>query len=82
MIHQPLGGFQGQASDVEIQAREMLRVKQEINRIMAKHTGKDLKQIEKDSDRDFFMTSTEAKEYGLVDEVYERPKLEKVEKGR
>lgn len=72
MIHQPLGGFQGQASDVEIHAREMLRVKHELNRIMARHTGKEIKQIEKDSDRDFFMTSVEAKEYGIIDEVFEK----------
>lgn len=72
MIHQPLGGFQGQASDVEIQAREMLRVKQELNHILSSHTGKDIKQIEKDSDRDFFMTAAQAKEYGIIDEVFGR----------
>jgi ATP-dependent Clp protease protease subunit len=72
MIHQPLGGFQGQASDVEIHAREMLRIKQEINRILSKATGKEVKTLEKDSDRDFFMTAMEAKEYGLIDDVYER----------
>lgn len=72
MIHQPLGGFRGQASDVEIQAREMLRVKQELNEILARHTGKDVKTIEKDSDRDKFMTAFEAKAYGLVDEVFEK----------
>lgn len=71
MIHQPLGGFKGQASDVEIQAREMLRIKQEVNRILSSHTGKDIKQIEADSDRDFFMTAVEAKEYGIIDEVHE-----------
>jgi ATP-dependent Clp protease protease subunit len=72
MIHQPLGGFQGQASDVEIQAREMLRVKHELNRILSRHTGKDIKQIEKDSDRDFFMTGDQAREYGLIDDLLER----------
>lgn len=72
MIHQPLGGFQGQASDVEIHAREMLRVKQELNNILAHHTGRDLKQVEVDSDRDFFMTTSQAREYGLIDEVFER----------
>jgi ATP-dependent Clp protease protease subunit len=72
MIHQPLGGFSGQASDVEIHAREMLRVKQELNHILAHHTGKPLKQVEVDSDRDFFMTSGQAKEYGLIDDVFER----------
>ena len=71
MIHQPLGGFKGQASDVEIQAREMLRVKQEVNRILSVHTGKDIKRIEADSDRDFFMTAPEAREYGIIDEVHE-----------
>lgn len=72
MIHQPLGGFSGQASDVEIHAREMLRIKHELNQILAYHTGKPLKQVEVDSDRDFFMTSEQAKEYGLIDDVFER----------
>lgn len=72
MIHQPLGGFSGQASDVEIHAREMLRIKHELNHILAYHTGKPLKQVEVDSDRDFFMTSAQAKEYGLIDDVFER----------
>ena len=77
MIHQPLGGFQGQASDVEIHAREMLRVKHEINTILSHHTGKEHKQLEKDSDRDNFMTSFEAKEYGLIDEVFDVSKKKK-----
>jgi ATP-dependent Clp protease protease subunit len=72
MIHQPLGGFSGQASDVEIHAKEMLRIKSELNRILAYHTGKPLKQVEQDSDRDFFMTSAQAKEYGLIDDVFEK----------
>ena len=72
MIHQPLGGFSGQASDVEIHAKEMLRVKSEINRILHHHTGKSLKQIEADSDRDFFMTSEQAKEYGIIDDLFVR----------
>jgi ATP-dependent Clp protease protease subunit len=72
MIHQPLGGFQGQASDVEIQAREMMRVKAELTKILAHHTKKDTKTIERDSDRDYFMTGEQAKEYGIIDEVYER----------
>ena len=80
MIHQPLGGFQGQASDVEIHAREMLRVKREINQILSRHTGKDLKQIEKDSDRDFYMTAAEAKDYGLIDEIFEKRIVERKEK--
>ena len=69
MIHQPLGGFQGQASDVEIQAKEMLRMKETLNEILSNHTGQSIKKIQKDTDRDFFMSGVEAKEYGLVDEV-------------
>ena len=69
MIHQPWGGTQGTASDISIQAKEILRMKEELNKILAKHTGQPIAKIEKDSDRDFFMSSQEAKEYGLVDEV-------------
>jgi len=69
MIHQPLGGFQGQATDVDIQAREILRMREELNNILAKHTGQSLKKIEKDTDRDFFMSGKQAQEYGLVDDV-------------
>ena len=69
MIHQPLGGFQGQASDVDIQAREILRMREELNTILIKHTGQTLKKVEKDTDRDCFMTGKQALEYGLVDEV-------------
>jgi len=69
MIHQPLGGFQGTATDVDIQAREILRMREELNEIMVKHTGQTLKKIEKDTDRDLFMTGKLALEYGLVDEV-------------
>ena len=69
MIHQPWGGAQGTATDIHIQAQEILRNKQTLNEILAHHTGKDLKQIEKDTDRDYFMSSQEAKNYGLVDEV-------------
>ncbi len=72
MIHQPLGGFSGQASDVEIHAKEMLRIKQELNHILANHCGKPLAQVEEDSDRDFFMSAAQAKEYGLIDDVFER----------
>lgn len=71
MIHQPLGGFQGQVSDIQIHANEMLRMKKELSEIMAFHTGKTLAQIEKDSDRDNFMSAHEAKVYGLIDEVME-----------
>ena len=69
MIHQPLGGFQGTASDISIHANEILRVKETLNQIMANHTGKELEQVQKDTDRDFFMSGTEAKEYGLIDHV-------------
>jgi ATP-dependent Clp protease protease subunit len=69
MIHQPLGGFQGQATDIDIQAREILRMREELNSILMKHTGQSLKKIEKDTDRDLFMTGKQAQEYGLVDEV-------------
>ena len=69
MIHQPLGGFQGTATDVDIQAREILRMREELNSILVKHTGQSVKKIEKDTDRDFFMTGRQALEYGLVDEV-------------
>ena len=69
MIHQPWGGTQGTASDISIQAKEILRMREEINKILTKHTGQPLDRIEKDSDRDFFMSAQEAKDYGLVDEV-------------
>lgn len=72
LIHQPLGGAQGQATDIEIQAREILRIKRQLNELMALHTGQSVKQIEKDTDRDNIMTAEEAKEYGLVDEVIVR----------
>jgi ATP-dependent Clp protease protease subunit len=71
MIHQPLGGFQGAAADVDIQAREMLRMREELNEILMKHTGQTLKKIEKDTDRDLFLSGKQALEYGLVDEVME-----------
>ena len=69
LIHQPMGGFQGQASDIAIQAKEILRMKETLNKILAFHTGKDLEQIQVDTDRDFFMAAHEAKEYGLIDHV-------------
>ena len=71
MIHQPLGGFQGQASDFEIHAKEMLLVKQMVNEILAKHTGKTLKKVEQDTDRDNFLNAKEAKAYGIIDEILE-----------
>ncbi|MBX9685531.1 MAG: ATP-dependent Clp endopeptidase proteolytic subunit ClpP [Candidatus Obscuribacterales bacterium] len=72
LIHQPLGGAQGQATDIEIAAREILRIKRELNELLASHTGQSVKQIEKDTDRDNIMTAQEAKAYGLVDEVIMR----------
>jgi ATP-dependent Clp protease protease subunit len=69
MIHQPLGGFQGQATDIEIQAREILRLKAKLNDILAKHSRQPVERIEKDTDRDYFMGAGEAKEYGIIDEV-------------
>jgi len=69
MIHQPLGGAQGQATDIAIQAEEILRMKKELNGILAKNTGQSIKKIEKDTDRDNFMSAAEAKEYGMIDEV-------------
>lgn len=72
MIHQPAGGFQGQASDIEIQAKEIIKVKQKLNEIYAKHTGQTVEKIGKDLDRDYFMSAVEAREYGLIDKVIER----------
>jgi ATP-dependent Clp protease protease subunit len=69
MIHQPSGGFGGQASDIELHAKEILRLKAKLNEILMKHTGQQLERIEKDTDRDYFMGAGEAKEYGLIDEV-------------
>jgi ATP-dependent Clp protease, protease subunit len=69
LIHQPLGGFQGQATDVEIQAREILRLREELNEIMARHSGQPIDRINLDTERDFYMSGLQAKEYGLVDEV-------------
>ncbi len=69
ILHQPLGGMQGQASDLEIHAKEILHAREEINSIIMKHTGQNLRKIEKDTDRDYFMSPQEAVEYGLIDEV-------------
>ena len=71
MIHQPLGGARGQAADIEIQAKEILRIKQILNEILSKHSGQSLDKILKDSDRDYFMSAIQAKEYGLIDDVVE-----------
>ena len=70
MIHQPLGGAHGQASDIEIQANHIKRIKEKINKILSQNTGKDLAQVEKDTDRDNYMTAEQAKEYGLVDKIF------------
>ncbi len=76
MIHQPLGGAQGQVKDVEIITKELLRIKDTLNNILSKHTGQPLERIEKDTDRDFFMTAYEALEYGIVDKVIEKREKE------
>jgi ATP-dependent Clp protease, protease subunit len=81
MIHQPMGGFQGQASDIEIQAKEILRLKEALNSILKNHTGKGLEQIGKDTDRDYFMSGQEAQEYGIVDHVISsRDDLDQIDK--
>jgi ATP-dependent Clp protease protease subunit len=72
MIHQPLGGFQGQATDIEIHAKEILRVREEMNQIMVKHSGQKMVKVAKDTDRDNFMSAVEAKDYGLIDDVIEQ----------
>jgi ATP-dependent Clp protease, protease subunit len=80
MIHQPWGGVEGQAADISIQAKEILRLRDRLNEILAHHTGKPLEAITKDTDRDFFMSADEAKEYGLVDEVVKSRKGDKKDK--
>jgi len=75
MIHQPLGGAQGQAIDIEIQAREILYIKAKLNQLMAQHTGQPLERIEADTERDFFMSAEEAKNYGLIDQVISRQNI-------
>ena len=78
MIHQPMGGFQGQATDIEIHAREILKMKETLNRIISNHTGQPLEKIQTDTDRDFFMSGEEAKSYGIVDEVIHTVKKKEV----
>ena len=73
MIHQPMGGFQGQATEIDIHAREILKIRERLNEIMAKHTGQPLDKMSQDTERDYFMSSEEAKRYGLIDEVITRP---------
>ena len=74
LIHQPWGGVQGQASDISIQAREILRLRERLNQLLSRHTGQSLEKIEKDTDRDYFMSADEAKEYGIIDEVIQAKK--------
>ncbi|TMQ29997.1 MAG: ATP-dependent Clp endopeptidase proteolytic subunit ClpP [Nitrospirae bacterium] len=73
MIHQPMGGFQGQATEIDIHAREILKIRERLNELMAKHTGQPLERISQDTERDYFMSAEEAKRYGLIDEVITRP---------
>ena len=81
MIHQPLGGAQGQATDIEIQTREILTLRSKLNEILAEHTGQPIEKVEKDTERNFFMSAEEAKEYGIIDEILLRREKEKVKKG-
>ena len=76
MIHQPLGGAQGQATDIDIHAREILKIRDELNDILAKHTGQDIEKIRKDTERDYFMSSEEAKEYGIIDKVISKREMQ------
>ena len=80
MIHQPWGGVQGQAVDISIQAKEILRLRDVVNQILAKHTGKTVEVVSRDTDRDFFMSAEEAKAYGLVDDVVVSRKVPKADK--
>ncbi len=73
MLHQPVGGVGGQASDIAIHAREMIKIRGELNEILAKHSGRDIDQVKKDTDRNFFMSATEAQEYGIIDSVISAP---------
>jgi ATP-dependent Clp protease protease subunit len=82
MIQQPLGGFQGQASDIDIHAREILKLRGALNEILARHTGQDVEQIARDTERDKFMGPQEAKDYGLIDDVFERRKDDSAQKKR
>lgn len=80
MIHQPLGGAQGQSTDIQIQAREILRIRETLNEILSRHTGQSVKKLTEDTERDNFMSALEAKKYGLIDEVIIRPQKEKSDK--
>jgi ATP-dependent Clp protease proteolytic subunit ClpP (EC 3.4.21.92) len=78
MIHQPLGGFQGQATDIDIQAREILRMREELNQILAGHTGQNIDKIREDTERDFFMSGGQSVEYGIIDKVVEKKEIKEV----
>jgi ATP-dependent Clp protease protease subunit len=78
MIHQPLGGFQGQATDIDIQAREILRMREELNQILAGHTGQNIDKIREDTERDFFMSGAQSVEYGIIDKVVEKKEIKEV----
>jgi ATP-dependent Clp protease protease subunit len=81
LIHQPMGGFQGQASDIEIQAKEILRMKDSLNEILVRHTGRNMEQIQRDTDRDYFMSAQEAMAYGIIDNVIaNRQDLDRLDK--
>jgi ATP-dependent Clp protease protease subunit len=82
MIHQPSGGTQGQATDIQIQAKEILKIKDRLNKILSQHTGKPLEKIEQDVDRDYFMSAEESKEYGLIDDVIAKRPETKKDKGK
>ncbi len=79
MLHQPYGGVQGQVSDIEIQANEIIRAREQLNQIIAKHTGQPIERIAKDTDRDFFLGAEESKNYGIVDHILTRPPMENIE---
>lgn len=78
MIHQPMGGFSGQATDIDIHAREILRLRGELNQVVAGHTGQPIERIQHDTERDFFMTSAEAKDYGIIDKVVAKHEIKKL----
>ena len=82
MIHQPMGGFQGQATDIDIHAREILRMREDLNKILAKHTGKTIKKVQADTERDYFMNAEEARKYGIVDKVLFSREITEQEKGK
>jgi ATP-dependent Clp protease protease subunit len=82
MIHQPLGGYQGQATDIDIHAREILKIRDQLNEILASHTGQSVKKIAEDTERDNFMDPNQAKDYGLIDKLMENRKVDSGEEKR